>query len=255
MGTKLSIEIISADQLEKHLGMLNLSFDPWGTPVEWRYKYLRPGFDAGAMLVVKEDGNWVGGATLWPASVLVNGQKVKAFVPGDLYTHPDHTGKGVYSAAMKCANQRARQDGAALGIAFVSRHELPFVALPGYGYRPVFSPETRIKILNPEKIITVLENKRINLLGMFENKKIKMTVGKKDFVFVVKDSRLRPTGDNEADTTVKADWQTLFGLFFGLSRGKPALILTVLRMVLSRKLVIKMPFKGWWGVVRGIVHA
>ncbi len=135
--------------------MLNLAYNTWGDDAKWRKKYDQPGFDVRKnVVVVEENGEWAGGGTAWfREAILGNERKATVYTAGDLYVHPNHRGKGIYSSAMKALNKMAYDREAVLGFAFPSIYRLPSIALPKYGFVDVLYPKTRILILNPEKFL------------------------------------------------------------------------------------------------------
>ena len=165
---------------KKHFEMLNLCFKPWGSEEKWRRLYLQPSFGATKnVIIVEENKEWIGGATAWfrEASLREN-RKVKVYIAGDGYVHPNHRGKGVYSTFMRGLNKLARKKGASLGFGFVSVHGTPFIALPRYGFVDIFHPATKILILNPENflqfIITQMQN--VDFPKNFEGLRLKLLV-------------------------------------------------------------------------------
>lgn len=142
--------------------------------------YEQPDFDPyGNVLVVEENGEWIGGVTAWFRDVfLKQGTKVKVYIAGDGFVHPNHRGKGVYSTFMRSANEIARREGACLGFGFISTFETPFVALPKYGFVDIFYPKTRILALHPEKFLDYLVNqmKKISVPEKFEGIKLEFVV-------------------------------------------------------------------------------
>lgn len=151
---------------KKHFEMLNSCFGPWGSEEKWRSKYLQEGFDVTEnVLVVEENGEWIGGCTSWLREAFLKGsKKVKVQISGDGYAHPNHTGKGVYSTSVQILSERGRKKGASLSLGFVSAYLGPIVALSKRGFVDAFYPETKILVLNPEKffqsIIAQLQNVR-----------------------------------------------------------------------------------------------
>jgi GNAT superfamily N-acetyltransferase len=139
--------------------MLNICYDPWGTKEEWRMRYVvHPDFDVSEnVLVVEQGGQWAGGGAAWFRElILKNNNRIKVYSAGDLYVHPDHRGRGVYSAAMQGLNRLAAERGAILGFAFPSVYRLPATALPRYGFVEVFYPSTYVLVLNPRRFFEFL---------------------------------------------------------------------------------------------------
>lgn len=153
-----TVRTLIAGEEKKHLDMLNLAYDPWGDQEEWRKKYIQPEFSVDQnVLVVEENGKWAGGGTAWfREALLKDGRKTKVYAAGDLYVHPGHRGKGIYSTAMESLNKMAREKGAVLGFAFPSIFRLPSIALQNYGFVNIIHPKTRICILNPENFFTYI---------------------------------------------------------------------------------------------------
>lgn len=161
--------------------MLNLCFEPWGKIEEWKRVYVNfPGFDLTKnVLIVEENGKWVGGGTAWlREAVLKNGKKLLVYLAGDLYVHPDHRGKGIYSIAMKNLNKMASQRGAVLGFAFPSIYRVPTIALPKYGFVGIKYPVTKVHVLNFERFIDflLLRLTKAYLPKIFDSLKIKLTI-------------------------------------------------------------------------------
>ncbi len=165
---------------EKHLEMLNIAFDGWGSEEEWRKKYVQPEFDPEeSVLVVEERGKWAGGGTAWfRDAFLRSGRRIRVYMAGDLYVNPGFRGKGIYSTAMESLNKMASAKGAVLAFAFPSIYRLPSIALPKYGFADVEYPKTRLLVLNPEKFLRyILSNiKEAYLPSVFEGMTVKLTV-------------------------------------------------------------------------------
>lgn len=228
---------------KKHLELLNLCFDQWGDEEKWRKFYKQPDFDPYEnVLVVEENGEWIGGVTAWFRDVfLKQSAKVKVYIAGDAFVHPNHRGKGVYSTFMRSANELARRKRACLGFGFISTFETPFIALPKYGFVDIFYPKTKILALHPEKFLNYLANqvKEISFPKKFEGIKLKLIVsfnvlGEKQKItkiYQVKNNRLSEVydmdeGRKNIDLSIKTDISTLLKIFrhFYLKRKKLFLI-------------------------------
>jgi GNAT superfamily N-acetyltransferase len=179
-GQDRAVRTLGLGEEKKHLQMLNLAYNSWGDEEEWRKKYVQPEFDVTQnVLVVEEEGEWAGGGTAWfREAILENGEKVKVYAAGDLYVHPNHRGKGIYSTAMENLNKMAYERGAVLGFAFPSIFRLPSVALQNYGFVNIIHPKTRICILNPENFLTYIisQLKTAYLPLRFDGMTVKLTV-------------------------------------------------------------------------------
>lgn len=226
--------------------MLNLAFAPWGNRQEWENKYVQPDFKATEnIIVVEEDGKWVGGGTAWFRDALVNESKIKIYMPGDLFTHPEHTGKGIYSTSMRALNKLGQEKGAVFGITFPSPLGLPYRALPRYGFCDVFRPKTKIKLLKPEAMLLLLEDEKIGILQKLEGKRIKVITKSEDLLFEVKDSSLRKTTEvRQSDITIKSDLKTLFQIFTSSRRGKRELVFSTVGAILTGRLSVKTSIKN-----------
>jgi GNAT superfamily N-acetyltransferase len=161
--SKRIVRTIREGEEEKHLQMLNLAFEEWGSVEEWRKKYVQPDFDLKEnVLVIEEKGKWAGGGTAWfRDAFLRSGKKIRVYMAGDLYVNPEFRGKGVYSTAMESLNKMASAKGAVLAFAFPSIYRLPSIALPKYGFVNIAYPKTRLLVLNPENFLSyILSNLR-----------------------------------------------------------------------------------------------
>jgi len=177
---KRKIRNLRPGEEEKHLEMLNLCFDPWGSIEKWKKMYVQPNFDVTKnVVIVEENGEWAGGGTAWFREALTKtSKKIKVYLAGDLYVHPHHRGKGIYSTAMRSLNDLAQKRGAAIGFAFPSIYRTPSIALPKYGFARVFHPTTRILVLNPEKFLQYLihQAQEAYLPRKFEGLRLKLVV-------------------------------------------------------------------------------
>ncbi len=229
---------LKPEEYNAHLAMLNLAFAPWGSQEDWAHKYTQPGFDpARNVLVAEQDGEWIGGGSAWFREALINGKKVPVYLPGDLYTHPEHQGKGVYSMAMKSLNSLGKERGAVLGMTFPSLRAMPYHALTHYGFCDVFQPSTKIKLLRPAGLIELLADERISILHKLEGKHIKLAVDSDVFWLQIKDSALvRIAAVEHPHIFVISDFTTLFRLFAAYRRGKFALVSSAVGALLSGKL-------------------
>ena len=163
-----------------HFSMLNLCYNPWvGDEDDWRRRYvLHPNFDfTENVLIVEENGEWAGGGTAWfREALLKNNEKIMVYGAGDLYVHPDHRGKGIYSTTMRSLNQLAQKKGAVLGFAFPSIYGLAAIVLNKYGFSDVLCPMTHVLVLKPEKFFQFLISKKAIFPEKFNGIKFKLTV-------------------------------------------------------------------------------
>ena len=61
-----TIRTLRRGEEKEHLRLLNLCYGYWGDEALWRRRYNQPGFDPYSnVIVVEEDGKWVGGGTMW----------------------------------------------------------------------------------------------------------------------------------------------------------------------------------------------
>jgi predicted N-acetyltransferase YhbS len=238
MEAKRQVRPIKLEEVAKHLDMLNQAYAPWGSKVEWDSKYTQPGFKpAENILVVEEDGQWVGGGTAWYRDAIVNGKRVKVYMPGDLFTHPEHGGKGIYSTSMRGLNKLAREKGATLGVTFPSPRGLPYRVLPKYGFYDIYRPRTKIKLINPARLISMLEHEKISILQRFEGSKIRLKTPSETVLFEVKESSLKHVSKiHNVDISIRSDFLTLFRIFARYQEGKWQLMLAAMRAMLSGRL-------------------
>ena len=238
MESKRQVRLIKPEEVARHLDMLNQAYAPWGSQAEWENKYTQPGFrPTENILVVEEDGKWVGGGTAWYREAIVNGKRVRVYMPGDFFTHPEHRGKGVYSTSHRGLKKLAREKGAALGVTFPSPRGLPYRALPKYGFCDIYRPRTKIKLLNPARLIPMLEHEKIGILQKFEGKRIRLVTPAEVVLFEVKDSSLKRVAEiPKADISIRSDFPTLFRIFARYQEGKRQLVLAAMRAVLSGRL-------------------
>lgn len=237
--------LIKPEEVNKHLDMLNLAFAPWGSRQEWENKYVQPDFKITEnVIVVEEDGKWVGAGTAWFRDALINENKIKIYMPGNLFTHPDHTGKGIYSTAMKALNQLGQENGAVFGITFPSPLALPFRALPGYGFCDVVRPKTKIKLLKPEAMLLLLEDEKIGILQKLEGKRVAVIIKGEKTLFEIKDSSLRKTTElGQVDITIKSELKTLFNIFAGSRQSKSKLVSSTFGAMLRGRLSVRISIK------------
>lgn len=243
-----------------HFNMLNLAYAPWGSEEEWRRRYaLHSDFDvAENVLIVEENGEWAGGGTAWfREALLKNDRKIVVYGAGDLYVHPDHRGKGVYSTAMRGLNELAQKRGAILGFAYPSIYRLPAMALPKYGFVEVFYPSTCVLVLKPDKFFQFLvaRAKKAFLPEKFNGIKLRLVVsfdtpnGKReiDGVFLVEKGQINelkePQNNERVDLTVKTEIGVLLKVVSSFFLGKRRLILLLLAATLKRRLRFRFSMK------------
>lgn len=243
-----------------HFNMLNLCYDPWGSEEEWRRRYvLHPDFDVTEnVVIVEKNGEWAGGGTAWfREALLKNNKKIVVYGAGDLYVHPDHRGRGIYSTAMRSLNQLAQKKGAVLGFAFPSIYRIPAIALPKYGFVEVFHPMTHVFVLNPEKFFQFLISraKKAYFPEKFNGIKFKLTVsfstpnGRREITeaFMLEKGRileLKGAQDKERiDLTVKTEIGVLLRIVGAFYLGKRSLISPLLAALLKRRLKFRFSLK------------
>jgi len=236
-----------------HFNMLNLCYEPWGSKEEWERRYiLHPDFDVTKnVVIVEENGEWAGGGTAWFRKALLgNNKKIMVYGAGDLYVHPDHRGKGVYSTAMRSLNQLAQKKGAVLGFAFPSIYRLPAVALPKYGFVEVFHPRTHVFALNPNKFFhfLIFRAKKAYLPEKFNGIKFKLTVsfdtpnGKHAITetFQVEKGQIsesKEASDKEhVDLAIKTEIGVFLEIVCDFYLGKRTLIISLLAALLRGRL-------------------
>lgn len=159
LGEPVRVRRLRHGEESAHFNMLDLCFGIWVSEREWRGKYvLHPDFDVSEnVVVVEQHGEWAGGGSAWFREALLrDNRKITVYSAGDLYVHPNHRGKGIYSIAMQSLNRLAATKGAVLGLAFPSVYRLPGVALPKYGFAEVFCPTTHILVFNPTNFFKFL---------------------------------------------------------------------------------------------------
>jgi len=250
-----SVRTLKHGEEAAHLNVLNLSFDPWGTEEEWERRYLlHPDFDVSENVVIVEgNGEWAGGGTAWFREALLKSNKtVRVYGAGDLYVHPHHRGKGVYSTAMRSLNQLAQKKGSTLGFAYPAIYRVPSLALPKYGFVTVFYPMTHVFVLNPEKFFQFLVSraKKAYFPEKFNGMLFKLRVlfktpdGKREIagLFRIEEGQLSDSGaqtKRHADLTVKAEVETLMQIISAFYLRRRALILTVFSVMLKRQLGVR----------------
>ncbi len=256
MKTKREVRTLHRGEEEKHFDMLNLCFGKWGDAEKWKKMYAQHGFDVTKnVIVVEENRKWAGGGTCWfRDAFLKNDKKAKVYLAGDLYVHPEHRGKGIYSTAMQSLNRIARKRGAALGIAFPSIFAIPSAALPKYGFVEVFRPSTWVCVLNPEKFLRYLfsEIGKAYFSENFEGMKLKLHVslvlpqGKRMITkpFQIIEGRMRELSDELEkgkgfDLTIKTDVETLLRISSNFYLKKRTLIFVLFWAFLTRRLTVK----------------
>ena len=232
-----------------HFEMLNLCFDPWGSRQEWKRRYvLYPDFDvAENVIIVERNGEWAGGGTAWFRQALMkNNKKTMVYCAGDLYVHPDHRGRGVFSTAMLSLNQLAQRKGSALGFAFPPIYSLAAMSLPKYGFVGVFYPMTHVSVLKPKKFFRFLISraKKAILPEKFNGIKFRLIVsfdtpnGKHVITetFQVERGQISECKDASAkehvDLAVKTEIGVLLKIVCGFYFGKRVLILSLLSALL-----------------------
>jgi len=252
---KIKVRNLKPEEEKSHLEMLNLCYGRWGSKERWRKRYHQSEFDITKnVLVVEESGKWIGGVTTWfREAFLRNNKKIKLYIAGDAYVHPNHRGKGVYSISMRKSMELAQRKGATLGLGFISIYAIPFVALPRYGFVDIFYPQTKIFVLKPERFIHYVS--RLLQLANFPKKlegiKIQLaislntpqrqTIGR---VFEVKKRKLCELTDESApqiahrktDLQVTADMNALLKILFVFYLKKRSLLIILLKAFLQRRL-------------------
>lgn len=244
---------------KKHLEILNLCYNPWGGKDKWNRRYQEHNFNISEnVIVVEEDGRWLGGGTTWfRKAFLKNNKKVRVYIAGDAYVHPNHRGKGVYSTFIRARNELAQKKGAALGLSFITMYETPFMALQKYGFVDLFYPTTKILVLNPEKFLDylIVRMKEMRIPEKFEGVTLKLilffhTLGVKreaSRLLTVKNGGFsEPDGSIGAkgvDLTVKTDAETLLEISRYFYLKKRTLYLRVLSAFVARRLKISFSLK------------
>jgi GNAT superfamily N-acetyltransferase len=243
-----------------HFNMLNLCYDPWGAEDEWKRRYVsHPDFNITEnVVVVEENGQWAGGGTGWfREALLKNNRRIMIYGAGDLYVHPDHRGKGIYSTAMRGLNQLAQKKGAALGFAYPSIYRLPAMALPKYGFVETFYPTTHVLVLNPEKFFRFLVSraKKAFFSEKFNGIRLKLTVsfdtprGKRRISeeFLVENGQikeLQATPEKKhLDLSAETEASVLLRLVSGHYLGKRGLVLFVLSNIVKRRLKVRFSMR------------
>lgn len=246
----------------KHFEILNLCFNPWGTEERWKRFYSQEEFEAPQnVLVVEEDGKWIGGVTAWfREAFLKHDKKVKVCIAGDGYVHPEHRGKGVYSTFMRAVNKLGQERRASLGMGFISLFDVPFIALPKYGYTDVFYPTTRILVLHPKRFLNFLikELENAELPRKFDGLRVKLTVSFKSpkgrhmisEIFKLKNGKLSKVAalspnetSRKIDLQIYADIETLMKTFERFFLRKKTLFPFLVLDIFRRRLKIRFSFK------------
>lgn len=243
-----------------HFNMLNLTYDPWGSEEEWKRRYrLHPDFDITEnVVIVEKNGQWAGGGTAWfREALLKNNKKIPVYAAGSLYVHPDFRGKGVYSTAMRSLNQLAQKKGAALGFTFPAIYRIVAVALPKYGFVPIFYPTTNVLVLNPDKFFQFLISRAQktyfpeNLNGI----KFRLTVSfntaqdRREIsgTFRIENGQIYESRESQdkghVDLTVKTEIGTLMQIISAFYIGRRALLFRLFSASVMRRLKIRFSMK------------
>lgn len=246
LATSRTIRNLREEEAMKHFDFLNLCYNGWGPHTLWRRNYSQPGFDLTRdVIVVEDNGEWAGGGTSWFRYLLINEKRVKVYIAGDLYTLPEHRGKKIYLLTMKALNQVAREREAAIGFGFISRKEIPFVALQKIGFVDMWYPTVKIKVLHPEKLLSRIG--KVDFPRKFEGISIKLiiahdgkNIGKQ--TFLVANGKLQELEESKkADLTIKSDLRTLLNVYNNVGKGR--LLPIVIKAILKRKLSLKFSFR------------
>jgi GNAT superfamily N-acetyltransferase len=255
-----SVRTLKHGEETAHFNILNLSFDPWGNEEEWRRRYiLHPDFDVSEnVVIVEENGKWSGGGTAWfREALLKNHKKVLVYGAGDLYVHPDHRGKGVYSTAMRSLNKLAQKKDAALGFAYPAIYRVPSLALPKYGFAAVLYPMTHVFVLNPEKFFQFLISraKKAYFPEKFNGMKFKLTVlfntphDKREVtgVFRIEKGELYEIDESQekehVDLTVRAEAGTFVQITSAFYLKRRALLFSVFSVLFQRHLRVRFSLR------------
>ena len=265
------IRTLKQNEGRAHFNVLNLCYGPWGEMKEWKRRYVDfPNFDITKnVLVVEENGEWVGGGTAWFRDAILNsGRKIPVYLAGDLYVHPAHRGKGIYSTAMRNLNKMASEEGRVLGFAFPSTYRVPAAALPKYGFVGIVYPITKILVLNPEKFIDFLFARvtRAYLPRRFDDIRLKVIISfgffpKKERVvtriFELKEGQFseiseQTTVARSIDLTISANVNTLLKIVSSLYLKKKGFLIDFISAILRRKLKIRFSWKFLKILLRGL---
>ncbi len=245
MKSDRRVRNIAEIEAEKHLAMLNKCFAPWGNRQEWENKYKREHDITKNIFVVEEEGKWIGGGSALWRRVLISEKEVRAYIPSDLYTLPEHTGKGVYSTAMKALNDYATNENTALGIAFISLRETPYKALPKYGFTDVFYYDTYIKILKPESFIHLIDRENIRFLEKLGKIYLNIITDAENVLLKIENGIIHKTDEAvEVDIVIKSDFNTLFSLYSSTFKGKVRLVIETTLALLRRKLSVRTSLRN-----------
>jgi len=255
-----SIRTLKHGEEAAHFDILNLSYERWGSEEEWRRRYvLHPDFDISEnVVIVEEDGEWAGGGTAWfREAFLKNNKTIRVYGAGDLYVHPHHRGKGVYSTAMRNLNQLAQKKGAVLGFAYPAVYRVPSLALPKYGFVTVFHPMTHVFVLNPQKFFQFLVSRarkayfpeKFNGLNFSLSVSFNTLDGRREAtgVFRIEKGELNEFNEEQGkasiDLTLKAEAGTLLRIISAFYLGKRSLFFQVLLALLRRCLKFRFSMK------------
>jgi GNAT superfamily N-acetyltransferase len=256
MKAKREVRTLHLGEEKRHLDILNLCFGNWGDEEKWKKMYVQPGFKVTEnVIVVEDDGKWAGGGTCWFRDAFFkNDKEAKMYVAGDLYVHPEHRGKGVYSTAMQSLNEIARKRAAFVGIAFPSISAIPSAALPKYGFHEIFRPSTWIYVFNPEKFLRYLfsEVEKMYVPEKYEGLKLKLQVsfalpqGKHlvTRMFRIAQGRLHeltdePTEERKFDLTIKTNIETLMRIYSDFYLKKRTLTPSLIWALLTRRVTAR----------------
>jgi GNAT superfamily N-acetyltransferase len=226
----LRVRKLRQGEERKHLELLNTCFQPWGDENKWGRLYGQSNFDPYEnVLVVEDSEEWAGAVSTWfREAILKQGLKLKVYVAGDGCVDPKHRGKGVYSVFMTSANDHAKKNGACLGFGFISIFEVPFVALPKYGFIDAFYPKTKVLALHPAEFLNYLEKqvKEVSFAEKFEGIKLRLVLsfrveGRKMNVAktyevknrVLSEAQGKTIASDHIDLSVRTDIGTLLDIF------------------------------------------
>jgi GNAT superfamily N-acetyltransferase len=251
------------DEKKKHLDMLNLCHRPWGSEAKYRRLYSQEGFDVTKnVVVIEENGKWLGGVTGWFRQVFAKGDRmVPAYCSGDGYTLPNHRGKGVSTLALRTLQRMAAERGVALGFGFISTFNIAYrIALPKMGFVDAFYPETKVIVLNPDKFFDYIVTERlkeIQLPRKFESMKIALTVSfvsQKQKIMIKRAYEVKngspeqirveaePPKRQKMDLQIAADIETFARVFSYLYSGRK-FYLSLLKFLLLRKMRLRFSLK------------
>jgi len=260
LKSRLKIRALKKEEITQHLFNLNKCYRGWGDREKWERNYLQqPDFDINKnVIVIEENGELIAGVAAWFRNFVIRQRKTRASIFGDSWVLSEHRGRGLYSTLMKEVIELSRENKIALGFGVVSTEGVPFKALPQYGFDDIFYPQTKIKILRPERFLGILERKRTKFFERFEGTKFKIIVEHETRTierrFLVKRGILKRFRKNtNIDVTIKSDIKTLFELYT-LTTSLKCMLISAIGSILRKKIKMIVSLRFILRIIRSWVN-